>query len=187
MKLCSSRLFYLKSYCQWNLCLIFFNDLEWRNSQNESCRSQKIMKLCNWQLLIWIHLKPQKSYLHLVYYNMRGMKIGYGCIWVHGAVVRKAHARGEVAGSNPVSRVVPRLKTGMGGWVADGVSLKRFLIFIPTFSGRCIFSLPRDVFSSRQTFGEIWALGKEFIVRVLPRVNRSFPSVSGIRQTHGFA
>ena len=32
----------------WNFN--FVNDLKWRNYQNKSCRSQKVMKLCSWQL-----------------------------------------------------------------------------------------------------------------------------------------
>jgi hypothetical protein len=50
----------------WNFVVHFIwnhivNDFEWRNSHNESCRSQKVMKFCSWELLIWIHLKPEKA------------------------------------------------------------------------------------------------------------------------------
>ena len=56
MKLYSWKLFYLKSSCQGKLRLNFSNlkfgffkrpqNLRWRNNQNESFRSQKVMKLC---------------------------------------------------------------------------------------------------------------------------------------------
>jgi hypothetical protein len=65
MKLYSLQLFYLKPYCQWNSNLNhwnskfkFVNDLKWRSSQNECCRSQKIVKLFSWQVF---NLNPSRT------------------------------------------------------------------------------------------------------------------------------
>ena len=41
----------------------FSNDFGWKNFLHENYRSRKVMKLCSWPLLIWIHLGPQTSNL----------------------------------------------------------------------------------------------------------------------------
>ena len=38
---------YVWSFQIWNSN--FVNDLRWRNYQNKSCRSRKVMRLCSWQ------------------------------------------------------------------------------------------------------------------------------------------
>jgi len=51
----------------WNLN--FSNDLGWRNHQNGSCISRKIIKLCSWQLF---HLKSScLGKLHLNFSNLK--------------------------------------------------------------------------------------------------------------------
>jgi hypothetical protein len=80
MKLCSWRLFNLKSSCgpyRTNrpigrpLAERVLNDLRWRNNQNESCRSRKVMKLCSWQHFLLKSFWPSKNQfmLSLVYYE----------------------------------------------------------------------------------------------------------------------
>jgi hypothetical protein len=44
---------------------------------------------------IWIHLVPQKTYLHLVLYNMSRIKSAYGHIWVCGVMVEEALREGR--------------------------------------------------------------------------------------------
>jgi hypothetical protein len=72
----------------------FVNDLKWKNSQDESCISQKVRKLCSWQVFILNSFRASKNDLHLVWYNISRMKNGYGRIWVCGAVVEEASCEG---------------------------------------------------------------------------------------------
>jgi hypothetical protein len=72
----------------------FVNNLEWRNSQDESCTSWEVMKLFSWQVFSLNTFKASKHDLHSVYYNMSRMKTGCGCTWLCGVVVEEALHQG---------------------------------------------------------------------------------------------
>jgi hypothetical protein len=39
----------------------FVNDLKWKNAQHESCRSQKVMKFCSWQVFNFNQFSASKN------------------------------------------------------------------------------------------------------------------------------
>ena len=50
----------------WNLN--FSNDLGWRNAQNESCRSRRVIQLCSWQIFYLkssMHGKLRLNFSHM--------------------------------------------------------------------------------------------------------------------------
>jgi len=49
----------------------FSNDLGWRNNQNKSCSSQKIMQLYSWRLFSFEIIYPRKSHMNFLTFEIR--------------------------------------------------------------------------------------------------------------------
>jgi hypothetical protein len=116
-----------------------------------SCRSQKVMKLCSWQVLN-LSLFRAKTILHSMWYNKSRMKTRYERIWVCGAVVEEASRKGRVMTLREKMWDL-RLDDGdgwVGGWWGPSHKKDFFLFILAFLTHPCfLFLIDKQVRATR--------------------------------------